>query len=280
MTTPSTDPADTPTAPPTGSSGAVEALGAPGTSVRWSRRADTTEVELVSTDLETVDADRITAVVAAVGAISRNPDLSGSRILLAADHPAGHDHPLPGEIATALGFAPRRELLQLRRPLPVPADHHARTNTPPLVTRPFLPGHDDAAWLRANNRAFASHPDQGAETPATLATRASESWFDRAGFLVVDDEEHEGELAGFCWTKVHLPDGGEPALGEIYVIGVDPSHQHQGLGRALVLAGLDHLADLGLADAMLFVESDNTPARDLYQRLGFVIHERRRVYGP
>lgn len=271
---------DEPTPPPTGRAGSLAVPGDPPAAVTWSRRAEVTEVEIHATDLDTADAARVTAVTAAVGAISRNPDIAGSRIHLAADHAPDVDHRLPTELATALGLAPRRELLQLRRPLPVPRDAPSRAGAPTLATRPFRPADDEAAWLRANNRAFASHPDQGAETPATLASRAAEDWFDLDDFLVVDDPDHPGELAGFCWTKVHQPTDQEPALGEIYVIGVDPDHQGEGLGRALVLAGLDHLADRGIRTAVLYVEADNTPARALYQRLGFSIHQRRRVYAP
>ncbi|MBX3285698.1 MAG: mycothiol synthase [Actinobacteria bacterium] len=188
---------------------------------------------------------------------------------------------MPEAVATAAGLGRHRDLLQLRRPLPVPTDHPARRRAPAVAVRPFDPdpgAGDRSAWIRANNRAFAQHPDQGTETDATLAARLAEPWFDPSGFLVVDDPDRPGELAGSCWTKVHPATDHEPALGEIYVIGVDPSQQGSGLGVALVLAGLDHLAGLGLGTAVLFVEADNRPALALYDRLGFSVHARRRVY--
>jgi mycothiol synthase len=139
-------------------------------------------------------------------------------------------------------------------------------------------GVDDDAWIRVNNRAFADHPDQGREDRSTLAARTSEPWFDPAGFLVAD-EEGTGELSGFCWTKVHpaVP-GGDPEMGEIYVIGVDPRHRGEGLGPSFVLAGLDHLSSRGIGTAVLYVDATNTPARRLYDRLDFTVHRRRRVY--
>jgi mycothiol synthase len=69
-----------------------------------------------------------------------------------------------------------------------------------------------------------------------------------------------------------------PPLGEIYVIGVDPDRHRRGLGRALVLAGLDHLARQGLAVGMLYVDGTNTPARKLYESMGFTIDHTDRVY--
>ena len=53
------------------------------------------------------------------------------------------------------------------------------------------------------------------------------------------------------------------------MVGVDPAEQGSGLGRALTLAGLHHLRDRGVAQAMLYVDEDNVPAIRMYEALGF-----------
>ena len=155
---------------------------------------------------------------------------------------------------------------------------------PDAVTlRTFLPGLDDEAWLALNARAFAGHPEQGQWTIADLRARMAEPWFSPTGFLIAE-ERATGEMVGFHWTKVHGAHADEPAdvdghhehathdhdeIGEVYVVGVDPSWEGRGLGRALTVAGLQHLRSLGLAQAMLYVDATNTPAIGLYSSLGF-----------
>jgi mycothiol synthase len=204
-------------------------------------------------------------------------DLVAAALEIVAAAGGGHVHvwvnkprPEHDQIATDNGLTKGRDLYQMRRSLPAPEPYA-------LQTRPFRPGVDDDAWLAVNNRAFDWHEEQGRWDVATLKAREAEPWFDATGFLLHDElVDGQARLAGFCWTKVHRDH--EPALGEIYVVAVDPDFQGRRLGRALVLAGLDYLSSLGLEVAMLYVDAGNRPAVKLYVDLGFDIDHIDRAY--
>ncbi len=181
----------------------------------------------------------------------------------------GHVGGSDDELVAPWGFTAYRDLWQLRRPLPAPASD--------LVVRPFEP-RDAEAVLAVNRRAFAWHPEQGAMTVQDLDERSREAWYDPAGFLL---HEREGRLAGFCWTKVHAAGEAPPddvAMGEIFVIAVDPDFRGQGIGGPLTLTGLAYLHGRGPATGMLYVESDNDAANAVYRRLGFHHHHTDRAY--
>jgi mycothiol synthase len=217
-----------------------------------------------------------------IGPAHRRRGLGRALAAAAADAAGGHalrlwahgDLPAAAALAAAAGFERFRALWQMRRPLALDA---SQAPVPPLAEpvlpagrtlRSFVPGEDEDAWLALNARAFAKHPEQGGWTRHDLELREREPWFDPAGFFIA---EKDGVMTGFHWTKVHPPEPGTPGpdLGEVYVVGVDPAEQGSGLGRALTLAGLHHLRDRGVAEAMLYVDEENVPAIRMYEALGF-----------
>jgi mycothiol synthase len=142
--------------------------------------------------------------------------------------------------------------------------------------RSFLPGIDDEAFLELNNKVFADHPDQGGWSKSDLEARVNEEWFEEKGFFVCEDK---GKLIGFCWTKIHGAhihsqdgngaDHGHEAIGEIYVLAVDPAYKGQRVGKDLTTTGLNYLKYQGLNSTMLYVGVENMPALNLYKSLGF-----------
>jgi mycothiol synthase len=170
--------------------------------------------------------------------------------------------------AAALGLRPRRELLVMARPL-------ADATPPPapggVVLRGYEP-RDADALLALNAAAFAHHPEQGALDAAGLAARTAEAWFDPAGLILAEDG---AGLLGFHWTKRQ-----DAATGEVYVIGVHPRGQGRGLGRLLLDAGLAHLAAAGCRRVLLYVDSAETIAVEMYASGGFDVVHRDVLYAP
>ena len=206
------------------------------------------------------------------------PGLISAATGVIADDGGGHVHWWVFEannahtaLAHGAGLSPNRRLVQMRRTLPL-EDHHLAL-AEGLPTEPFRPGTDEDEWLTVNNAAFATHPEQGGWTRATIDSRKTEEWFDPQGFLL---HRTDGRIDGFCWTKMHRTEEG--AVGEIYAVAVAPSAASRGLGRKLTVAGLRHLTAAGAGTAMLYVDADNAPATAVYDRLGFVVHHSERAF--
>jgi mycothiol synthase len=153
------------------------------------------------------------------------------------------------------------------------ADVHTHQHNFDICT--FLPGIDNAEWLALNNQAFKDHPEQGNWSAKDLETRLNEAWFDPNGFFVAIEDS---KMIGFTWTKIH---GGHShkhdddsaqhdhdPIGEIYITAV--SKAGIGLGKVLTETALAYLKRNGLTSAMLYVDSDNQRALNLYKSLGFV----------
>lgn len=169
--------------------------------------------------------------------------------------------PAATALAERLGYSRARSLWRMSRPLTAGEEFPSPRLPEGVTVRTFLPGQDEQQWLDVNSRAFATHPEQGRLTMADLLDRERSEWFAADGFFLAWRGD---ELVGFHWTKVE-----DAGSGEVYVLGVDPAEQGTGLGKALLLFGLRHLAGLRLREITLYVESDNEPAVALYHKLGF-----------
>lgn len=171
-----------------------------------------------------------------------------------------HATPRHDALVAEIGWHPDRRVVQMRGTTEL-------DEQPVVPVRPFDPESDIPGLLRVNNEAFSWHPDQGGWSRHELARRMAEPWFDPEDLLVY---EESGEIVGFCWIKPR--EDIHPPSGEIYVIGVRPDRQGRGLGRSLVLRGIEHIRRHGLGGVVLYVEHDNYPARRLYESLGLRVH--------
>lgn len=172
--------------------------------------------------------------------------------------------------ARQIGMREIRALHEMRRSLPIeeraPLPHG-------IVVSTFRPGRDEAAWLEANNAAFASHRENGALDIDNLRRRMERPWFDPRGFLLA---WAGNDLVGSCWTKLY-----EGGLGEIYIISVVPTFQGRGLGTSLVEEGLHDLAERqGATEAMLYVDAADLAAVEFYRNLEFEVAFTTREFAP
>ncbi|MEL4358583.1 MULTISPECIES: mycothiol synthase [unclassified Luteococcus] len=186
---------------------------------------------------------------------------------------------LPGARALAgrIGATLTRELLIMERDLA--ANPPSREEPPSgIVVRPFEEA-DAQALVEVNEDAFVDHPEQAEMSLEDFWMRSGEDWFDPAGLLVAIDDE-TGAFVGFHWTKTECSDPSHPdePIGEVYVIGVHPDHGGRGIGRALLAAGLAHLADKGVNRVRLYVEASSERVVKMYESAKFVVVTRDASY--
>ncbi|MEX2548854.1 MAG: GNAT family N-acetyltransferase [Nitriliruptoraceae bacterium] len=165
------------------------------------------------------------------------------------------------------GFVLERRLGVLGRDLPatdVPpaaAEALARLEAGGTRVRSFEPGGDDVEVVAVLAAAYEGTGDGGWDL-ARFEDRQRLPWFRAEDLLVAEDED--GHLAGLHWLKRR-----DARSGEVYNLAVHPRAQGRSVGPALLYAGLEHLADIGCSEAILWVDRDNDRAVRLYERYGF-----------
>jgi len=89
-------------------------------------------------------------------------------------------------------------------------------------------------------------------------------------------EAPDGTLATFCYCTIprEANELSGRSEGEIAIIGTSPAYQKRGLGRAMLLAGLQRLKDFGVEMATLGTSSENGGAHSVYFSAGFRVSYR------
>lgn len=175
----------------------------------------------------------------------------------------------PGQVDAAdrLGYDQTRVVLRMSGPIPT-----AALGSVPGVSIGPMTGCDIEAIVGVNNRAFANHREQGSMTVNEFRSLMMLAWFDPAGVYVARLGER---IVGFCVTKHE-----ERAVGEVYLLAVDPDQAGSGIGRALVRRGFAGLADRGSVTAQAWVDAANQPAMGLYQAMGLAEDLRNSEFVP
>ncbi|MFV0463315.1 MAG: mycothiol synthase [Nostocoides sp.] len=178
-----------------------------------------------------------------------------------------------GDLTEASAFAAQqglhrvRELHRMERPL-TPVDAIAPPVPDRFIVETYASRRDPDELLNLNARAFAHHAEQGNLTPEDLRARLESEWFDPAGLIYLIDGRAPSRSSpvAFHWTKRPVE---QPQRGEVYVLGVDPAYQGQGLAQPLTRLGLAHMASAGARVVELYVDGDNEAALATYRRTGF-----------
>jgi mycothiol synthase len=196
-------------------------------------------------------------------------------------HPQHHVYVQQSELARhallqASGYRPERHFLDMR---------HTRLHEAPdfalpagLELRPVLPAHYPAIWA-AHHAAFADHwgmgPPQAGDYAQWLASKVV---FQPARWQIAWDGQ---EVAGQVRTYINQDENRQFARRRGYTefISVGRRWRNRGLARALIARSLRLLADEGMEEAALGVDSANlTGAHRVYGDCGFEVVQRNVVY--
>jgi len=120
----------------------------------------------------------------------------------------------------------------------------------------------------ARSRALAAHAafesDQTVEEYQSRITRFMDSTvYDPQNDILV--ESPSNEISSFCllWSDRTT------RVGLFEPVGTHPRYRRLGLAKAVMTAGMQRLKDLGMTHANVCFESENLPAIQFYERLGF-----------
>ena len=128
--------------------------------------------------------------------------------------------------------------------------------------RHFVPG-DEEGLCALQNLAFVGSWGFRPNTAEEIRYLVNTSCCHPEGILLVTEGQR---MVAYCWT---MDDPVEKEKGCIRMMGVHPDYRGRGLGRAILLAGIEYLMKRGMKEIELSVDSRNPHAKRLYQSVGF-----------
>ena len=133
---------------------------------------------------------------------------------------------------------------------------------------------DAAAVTGLHNACFIGSWGFSPNTVEEIADRTAAD-ADRNGFapIVVLADASNGELGGYNW--ITLSDGD----GRVEMVGVHPVMRGKRLGWTIFNAGVERLIAHGATALVLDVDSENPPARRIYESAGYRTYSEVRYYG-
>ena len=133
-----------------------------------------------------------------------------------------------------------------------------------FAVRSLIAGQDEPTLTDLQNVSFEENWGFSPNTVEQISARVQHN---RGGPESVIFITEDGKPAAYNWT-MFLSDG-ETSSGVVAMTGVHPDYRGRGIGRAVVTAGIAYLVERGASFVELEVDAENTPARELYLKLGF-----------
>ncbi len=149
-----------------------------------------------------------------------------------------------------------------------------------VVPRAYRLKEDDALMHAADTEVFRDHWGHTEEPLERWQHYVAWSAF-KPDLTVIAEDAATRAIAGFCTITISDEETARLGVrrGWIDILGVRRAYRKQGLGTALLLAGLRNLRGAGAQQAALGCDSENlTGATRIYERVGFVVHKTRAVY--
>ena len=194
---------------------------------------------------------------------------------------ASYSSKVPGrqELFESVGMTFVRLFLRMERDLRDPIPESAAV--PGITLRTYNRPQDNAGACASYNDSFSDHWDHHDESQddwdkgaADPSRRPDLSW-------LAEIDGHPGNFAGFCICVVYDDANREKGVKEgwIELLGTTREWRGRGLGRSLLLHGLQSLKSSGLDTALLGVDSESpTGANLLYEKVGFRVRQQEYVY--
>ena len=161
-----------------------------------------------------------------------------------------------------LGFSLVRHFRQMKVNM---ADLNEHETSQASLRCCHLQSGEEASLTEVQNRSFVGSWGYHPNTVEEITYRLGLSRCSPDDVVLANDGNR---ISGYCWTNIT-----SESEGQIYMIGVDPDFQGQGIGRRVLLAGLSHLKSKGFPVAELTVDSQNKMACTLYESTGFKVHD-------
>lgn len=168
------------------------------------------------------------------------------------------------------GYTTERYFWDMQLPADVEVDEKP-VLPPGFSVRTFVPGQDEEVFMQVRNVSFAEHYGSSQRTPEEIREMTTQPNFRPEGLFFAFDGD---KVAGFCLTAIH-PDECErrgEGVGHIDLLGTVPEARGRGVGRALLLTGIEYLRrEVPIVE--LDVEGKNSSALALYKSVGFREHK-------